>query len=53
VEEVKKLIKEKIVLVDAKFVYDDLFALIESREFLEQFLVDFVKMINEQIDLVL
>jgi predicted nucleotidyltransferase component of viral defense system len=53
VEEVRKLIKEKIALVDAKFVYDDLSALIESREFLEQFLIDFVKMINEQIDLVL
>lgn len=53
VEEVRELVKEKIALVDAQFVYDDLYPLIESREFLEQFLVDFAKTINEQIDLVL
>jgi predicted nucleotidyltransferase component of viral defense system len=51
--EVKSEVKAKIAEVDPQFVYNDLFALIESPEFLEQFLTDFSKTITKQVGLVL
>lgn len=51
--EVVKLVKEKISTVDSQFVYNDLYPLIESKEFLDQFLNSFEKTILNQIDYVL
>lgn len=51
--EIKDLIKNKVGLVDPQFVYDDLSPLIESKDFLEQFLQDFRKVIMDQLDYVL
>lgn len=51
--EIKNLVKEKINLVNPRFVYDDLYPLIESKEFLDQFLRDFKKIIMNQLDYVL
>ncbi len=51
--EIKDLIKNKVGLVDPQFVYDDLYPLIESKDFLEQFLQDFRKLIMDQLDYVL
>ena len=48
-EEIKKQIKDKIVLIDEKFVYEDLLSLVESGEFIKGF-KDYI--INN-IDLVL
>lgn len=51
--EIRELVKNKIGLVDPQFVYDDLYSLIESKEFLNQFLQDFRKTIINQLDYVL
>ncbi|EKE14735.1 MAG: hypothetical protein ACD_12C00317G0001 [uncultured bacterium] len=51
--EIKNLVKDKIGLVNTQFVYDDLYPLIESKEFLGQFLQDFGKTIKNQLDYVL
>lgn len=51
--EIKELVKNKVGLVDPQFVYDDLYPLVESKEFLNQFLPDFRKVITNQLDYVL
>lgn len=51
--EVKKLVKDKIGLVDPKFVYNDVYPLVESKDLLGQFLEDFGKVILGQIDYIL
>lgn len=51
--EVRKLVKEKISLVDPKFVYNDLYPLVESKDLLDQFLKEFGKVILGQIDYIL
>lgn len=51
--EIKKLVKDKIGLVDPQFVYNDLYPLVESKEFLGQFLQDFGKTIINQLDYIL
>lgn len=51
--EIKDLVKNKVGLVDPQFVYDDLYPLIESKEFLDQFLQDFKKVVMNQLDYVL
>lgn len=51
--EVKKLVKDKIGLVDPQFVYNDLYPLVESKDLLDQFLEDFRKVILGQIDYIL
>lgn len=52
-EEIRDLVQEKIILVDAQFVRADLQSLIESADFLEQFLSSFAGSIQQQIGLVL
>lgn len=52
-KDISKLIKEKISTVDQQFVYNDLYPLIESKEFLDQFLNSFEGTILNQIDYVL
>ena len=51
--EVKKLVKDKIGLVDPQFVYNDVYPLVESKDLLNQFLEDFGKLILGQIDYIL
>lgn len=51
--EIKKLAKDKISLVDLRFVYNDLYPLVESKELLGQFLQDFEKTIINQLDYIL
>ncbi len=51
--EVRKLVKDKIGLVDPQFVYNDVFPLVESKDLLDQFLEDFGKVISGQIDYIL
>lgn len=51
--EVRKQVKEKIALVDPQFVYNDLYPLVESKDFLDQFLEDYGKVILRQIDYIL
>ncbi len=51
--EIKREVQEKIMLVDAQFVRDDLQPLVESAEFLDQFLASFASSIGEQVNLVL
>ncbi|HAV15513.1 MAG TPA: hypothetical protein DCX25_04245 [Candidatus Pacebacteria bacterium] len=51
--EIKNFVKDKICAVDPQFVYNDLSPLIESKEFLDQFLQDFGKTIVNQLDYVL
>jgi predicted nucleotidyltransferase component of viral defense system len=50
---IKEKIKEKIRLVEKEFVFEDLFPLIESKEYLDQFLQSFSNSITSQIDFVL
>jgi predicted nucleotidyltransferase component of viral defense system len=52
-EEIRRLVQEKIMLVDAQFVRDDLQPLVESAEFLDQFLASFATSIEQQVTLVL
>ena len=52
-EEVRKMVKDKIVLVDPQFVYNDVYPLVESKDLLDQFLEDFGKVISGQIDYIL
>lgn len=52
-QEIKKLVKEKILAVDPQFVYTDLFPLVQSREYLNQFLEGFGKTIADQLEYVL
>lgn len=52
-QEIKKLVKEKILAVDAQFVYADLFPLVQSKEYLNQFLEGFEKTISDQLEYVL
>ena len=52
-EEVRKMVKDKIGLVDPQFVYNDVFPLVESKDLLDQFLEDFGKVISGQIDYIL
>ncbi len=51
--EIRNLVKTKVDLVNPQFVYDDLYPLVESKEFLSQFLQDFRKVIMDQLDYVL
>lgn len=51
--EIIKQVKNKISLVDPKFVYNDLYLLVESKDLLDQFLEDFGKVILGQIDYIL
>lgn len=51
--EIRDLVKTKVDLVDPQFVYDDLYPLVESKDFLDQFLRDFRKVITNQLDYVL
>jgi len=48
-----KLIKEKLKLVDTKFVYEDLFSLVESPTFLDQFVTNYKDTIEKKIGLLL
>ena len=52
-EEVRKMVKDKIGLVDPQFVYNDVYPLVESKDLLDQFLEDFGKVISGQIDYIL
>lgn len=51
--DIAKQIKEKILLVDPQFVYNDLSPLIESKELVNQFLKDFESVISKQTDYIL
>ncbi|MDP1722209.1 MAG: nucleotidyl transferase AbiEii/AbiGii toxin family protein [Candidatus Gottesmanbacteria bacterium] len=51
--EIRDLVKAKVELVDPQFVYDDLYPLVETKEFLSQFLQDFRTVIIDQLDYVL
>jgi predicted nucleotidyltransferase component of viral defense system len=51
--DVKKKVIQKIGLIDTKFVYEDLYPLIDDQNFLDQFLSGFAKSIVSQIDFVL
>lgn len=51
--QIRSLVIKKIRTVDPKFVYEDLYPLVESKEFLNQFLQDFGKTIVAQCGYVL
>ncbi|HCM81806.1 MAG: Protein containing DUF1814 [Microgenomates group bacterium GW2011_GWC1_43_11] len=52
-DQIKQDVKRKIALVDPKYVYKDVLPLVESGQFLNQFLEIFNKSIVSQIDMVM
>ena len=51
--EIRSLVKTKVDLVDPQFVYNDLYPMVESKEFLDHFLQDFRRVIMDQLEYVL
>src|SRR3989338_4526401 len=49
---VEKLIKERLIKVDKKFVYDDIKPLLESNDLLDSFIENYQDFINKKVDLV-
>jgi len=49
---IEKLIKERLIKVDKKFVYDDIKPLLESNDLLDSFIENYQDFINKKVDLV-
>lgn len=52
-DKIKQALKKKIALIDPKYVYNDLLPLVESEQYLNQFIKIFNKSIASQIDMVM
>ncbi|MFH1388491.1 MAG: nucleotidyl transferase AbiEii/AbiGii toxin family protein [Patescibacteria group bacterium] len=52
-DELSGLIRKKLKLLDSKFVYEDLFPLVESPAFLDQFIASYEEVIENKINYIL
>ena len=53
VEGIKKMVVEKVKKIDDKFLYDDLFPLLGSKEILDGFIVTYIEYLPKYIGFVL
>jgi predicted nucleotidyltransferase component of viral defense system len=53
VDRIKEQFREKVALIDAKYIYDDLLPLLDSKEILDGFMVSYKDYLPKYIDFVL